>query len=959
MCGVQVGRSLKFKLLRFGFCNVNCLTNKLGYVSSFVKLRNINVFGVVETWLTSTTPDSFVSINGYQIVRVDTEGTVPKHGVCFYIQDSISFQTVQCDCHNVVIIHLILFSVFLVLVYRPPSASLQDNVKLVHFLSEFCKDKEVVIMGDFNLPEVNWLVHNAMSLHYPPLTQMFMDTFNILGLTQWVKDSTFYPSGNIIDLVFTTEYDRMGDLQLFPPFPNCGHCGVIFDYNFELQAEPVTMEMKKKAWFKGKYKMIDYHLQSLDWKYELQNRSANEMFIRLVEILTPLVDRYIPTSVSYCGSSFPSQPPATLRRARARAWKRYKDLRSTHGRRAETTQEALTNYNDLNTQYRLFFINSQINYEMSLVNSIKESPKAFHSYIRGKKVGSPTIGPLKQTDGTVTSNCAVMSELLADEFFSFYVSTDPVSPAPHQSFSGSFTDVPLSLSDVVQRFTEMEVDSSMGPDNIHPMLLHSCPTLAEPFFILFKQSLSEGAIPAVWKNSSIVPIFKKGSRYTPINYRPISLTSVCCKTLERIICEHLYKYLESNHLLSPHQFGFRRGRTVDDQLLLTYNSVTSWLDSTKVVDVVLFDFAKAFDTVCHSVLITKLRLLGVGGKVLCWIRDFLTERSMWVTVGGHRSTARSVLSGVPQGSVLGPLLFLIYINNLPVSITNNCKLFADDLKIYLKVASNTSLSLARDLSSCQRDIDQICEVAASWGLKLNAEKCVVLRFQRGEVSWDGVIPLSRYNINGEHINIVSSHKDLGVTVDNTLRFHVHIRQIVNKAAGLSSNILKTTLCRSEHFMKTLLISHIRPLLEYASPVWNTGYLGDLRLLESVQRRWTKMIDGLGDVPYSHRLAVLDLYSVKGRLLRADMLKCWKIFHGKCGLRPEDIFAVAPPIGTRGHRYKTTYSVCSTESRRRFFSHRCVGVWNSLPDDVVALESLQSFKSALHRTLGPLLYEYVD
>ena len=184
------------------------------------------------------------------------------------------------------------------------------------------------------------------------------------------------------------------------------------------------------------------------------------------------------------------------------------------------------------------------------------------------------------------------------------------------------------------------------------------------------------------------------------------------------------------------------------------------------------------------------------------------------------------------------------------------------------ITSASCHSLAVDLSSCQRDIDQICEVAGSWGLKLNAEKCVVLRFQRGFVTWNDVDSLSRYNINGELIKIVNSHKNLGVTVNTSLRFHIHIRQIVNKVAALSSNFLKATSCRFETFMKSLLMSHLHPLLEFASPVWNTSYLGDLCLLESVQRRWTKMIDGLAEILYSQCLAILDLYSVKGKLLRA-------------------------------------------------------------------------------------------
>ena len=244
MCGAERINVSEFKSLKFGFCNVNCLSNKLGYVSSVIRSLDITVFGIVETWLTSSIPDSFVFVAGYQIVRKDTVGVVPKHGICLYVENSFSFKIVECDCHNVVVIHLIKYSVFLVLVYRPPSASLQDNDKLATFLTEFCGDKEVVIMGDFNLPEVNWSIPDSISFQYSPLPRMFMDVFITLGLTQWVKLPTFYPSGNILDLVLTSEEDRIGDLELLPPFPNCGHCAVIFYYNFQFTSEN-SRERKK------------------------------------------------------------------------------------------------------------------------------------------------------------------------------------------------------------------------------------------------------------------------------------------------------------------------------------------------------------------------------------------------------------------------------------------------------------------------------------------------------------------------------------------------------------------------------------------------------------------------------------------------------------------------------------------------------------------------------------------
>ena len=229
----------------------------------------------------------------------------------------------------------------------------------------------------------------------------------------------------------------------------------------------------------------------------------------------------------------------------------------------------------------------------------------------------------------------------------------------------------------------LDVSSSMGSDELSPVLLKECRSSSSfPLTMLFRESLRTGTLPQQWKHSLVVPIFKKGSRSDPLNYRPISLTSVSCKVFERIIYKALYAYLKENVLLSDNQFGFRAGRSTEDQLLLVYNQVTSWVDCGYVVDVVLFDFSKAFDVVNHRLLLEKLSLLGVGGSLLGWIGHFLVGRRMQVVVDGSRSAPHSVVSGVPQGSVLGPLLFNIFVNHLTEGLSSQCKIFADDLKLY-------------------------------------------------------------------------------------------------------------------------------------------------------------------------------------------------------------------------------------------------------------------------------------
>ncbi|KAK4303435.1 hypothetical protein Pmani_024548 [Petrolisthes manimaculis] len=269
---------------------------------------------------------------------------------------------------------------------------------------------------------------------------------------------------------------------------------------------------------------------------------------------------------------------------------------------------------------------------------------------------------------------------------------------------------------------------------------------------------------------------------------------------------------------------------------------------------------------------------------------------MRVSVGGSLSNNVPITSGVPQGSVLGPLLFLIYVNYIGSSLTCKYMMFADDLKLFLHHPGDPSSPASAIL---QFNIDTLAATASSWGLKFAPGKCVHLCFRRGLGG-----PFNHeYYLDGIALNQASSHKDLGVMVDNKLRFHPHIRQTVAGAGGEASNLLKSRVCRSLSFMKTLFISDVRPLLDFASPVWNPGFLGDMRLLESVQRRWTKQVGDMSLLPYPERLKRLDLFSTNGRLLRLDLILCYNIFHDMSVIKPYDLFVMAPHCGTRGHPLK--------------------------------------------------------
>ena len=214
---------------------------------------------------------------------------------------------------------------------------------------------------------------------------------------------------------------------------------------------------------------------------------------------------------------------------------------------------------------------------------------------------------------------------------------------------------------------------------------------------------------------------------------------------------------------------------------------------------------------------------------------------------------------------------------------------------------------------------------------------------------------SGYFLNGVELGLVGCHKDLGVAVDSSLKFHSHINSIACKAAGLANQLLRATVCRDEFFMVSLFVSHVRPLLDFCSSVWNLGYVGDLIKLEGVQRRWTKQVTGLYDFSYLERLKILKLYSVQGRLFRADLIKTWKAFHSNVDVGLAQLFERRVHQSTRGHRFKLSIPLCRSEVRRRFLSVRVVFAWNRLPHDVVALESLGAFKSHLDRLLENEFY----
>ena len=929
--------------------NVNKLANKLNYVFNLIHDFKLDCISITETWLTKDCSTSFVDLDGFNFFRGDTDSHVGKHGAGLYVSVCYSAHKVEVDLPNLVVVYIKELNIYVFSVYRPPSYEAEQNRKLCDFLMNFSVGKDILVLGDFNLPSVVWDQEQGFNAGYVrPVDRLFLDCFAACGLTQYVLEGTFFPSGNTLDLVLSSEEGRILDVECGTPFPGCHHCPVVARMVYQF-AVPEVEKTDAWSWSKGDYDSFSDALFEVDWELLFDGLNSSDCYHIFCAIVLEMVPEFVPKQGLRRKDGWLARPPGSLVRRLKSSWRRFKELRAEFGRSHSVAQEAFNVYREVNLEYKNYSRLHQEKHEKRLIELLPVAPKAFHSYLRSRKKGCPSVGPLKDTNGNVISEQERMSAIFAEAFTSIYIEDRPRNPHVYQSSTAAMVEITLSYEVVFEKLKGLNASSSAGPDGIHPRVLFSyARVLALPLSIIFTRSLNEGILPDAWKLSRVVPIFKEGSKASPLNYRPVSMTSMPCKVMERILVDHIVEYLEENSLLANGQFGFRQGRGVEDQLLLMYGEVVNRVDSGEVVDVVYLDFSKAFDVVNHEVMIEKLALLGFSPQILSWVRAFLVGRRMFVSVGSGDSALNLVKSGVPQGSVLGPLLFLIYVNTLAAGL--NCKwyAYADDFKLY-------SVGTVGSVNILQGDLDIFADRAASWNLNLNLDKCVVMRFGVRGIERDRLC----YNLRGQSLSFVESHKDLGIVVDVGLRFHLHVSRVVRKANGLLNQLLSGTVCRESGFMVTLFVSHIRPMMDFGARLWNVGYLGDVRKLERIQRRWLMQTTGMADSRYGERLQALRLFSVHGRLLRGDLIKIWQVFHPCVDLGLGNLFDLQSHAATRSNGFKLAIPRCRSEIRRRFWSVRCVLHWNSLPADVVQASNLETFKRRLDTHMGDLFYRTVD
>ena len=527
------------------------------------------------------------------------------------------------------------------------------------------------------------------------------------------------------------------------------------------------------------------------------------------------------------------------------------------------------------------------------------------------------IGPLRK-------NCA--------SIFTLVYTTPRTDSSTHTFNTGNFVPF-FTKNDISNLLRDLNANSSPGPDGIHPVLLKNCAVaLSTPIYLIFCISLRTGSFPSTWKEANVTPIHKGGIATSVENYRPICILSAIAKVFEKVIAVYLKDHLSSTNFIHPAQHGFVKGKSCLTNLLTAIDYWTLALDNHHPCDVIYLDFKKAFDMVDHSILLKKMNALNIPEYLQCWFRSYLMNRRFRVSLRGSYSNWSTAPSGVPQRSVLGPILFNIFINDLPPCLQYSfCVLFADDLKLYLKIQSDV------DRIHLQSDLNNISLWATKNCISFNISKSAVLHLGSNNDKL-------AYFLNGVKLSPKDSIRDLGIIVDSKLKFHDQCASAAKKAISTANYVMKSFSFLTPHLFSILYKVNVRPHLEYCVQAWRPYLNKSIDILEKAQRKITKWCPGLYYIPYQTRLTMLNLPTLTNRFDRGDCIEAYKLLKNHDKYFAKLIFTLSTNSITRGHSLKLALPKFKTNARKFFFSYRVALLWNKLPDFVVSSSSVNQWKS---------------
>ena len=949
--------------------NINSLSAhnfaKLSSLKAFNSVHNFDIICLSESFLDSSfhsgNPD--LAMNGYELVRADHPLDIKRGGVCLYYKETLPIKICNINNLSECLLCEISFNnqkCFIISLYRSPSQSSNEfNIflkELEVIIDNICTPGNsdlVIIIGDFNAKLSIWNLDDSDSTEGTEISAMTSS----YGFTQIISEATHIlpNSSSCIDLLFTNQPNMITNSGVLPSIhPNCHHQIIYANINFQLFFPP---PYERQVWHfdRADCESIKQSISNIDWNRIFLDMDVNLQVETFNEYLMNILKNFIPNEIIEINDKDPPWITKAIKNKIDKKNQLYR--RYLQGGKLFSDLEVV---NDLTMSINEMILASKNCYYDRLskkLNDPKTSPKAYWSILKSffgdKKV--PIIPPLLYNDKYI-SDFKAKAELF-NNHFSEQCSLIPNSSSLPDVISGplpfpSLSSFTIDADKLLNLIRSLDINKSHGYDQISVRMLKICDSsLIKPLLIIFNNSLNSGMFPSAWKKANIIPIHKKGDKMDVKNYRPISLLPICGKLFEKVIYNTLYKYYESNDILNVNQSGFRQGDSCINQLINITHDVFQSFDSNPPLEVrgVFLDISKAFDRVWHKGLLFKLKSNGIEGNLFNLIESFLCNRLQRVVLNGQNSKWEKIAAGVPQGSILGPLLFLIYINDISDNLESNVKLFADDTSIF-------SVVLDPNLSATQlnNDLQKIQQWAYQWKMIFNPDPSK----QAQEVIF------SRKNAKPFHPNLIfnqsnvirtSSQKHLGLILDEKLNFKEHIKILIEKSSKGISVIRKLRYQISRHSLVTLYKSFIRSILEYADVIYDQPSNDSFSdKIESIQYNAALAITGAIRGTSKDKLyKELGLEYLSSRRWLKRLCLFHKIYHNKS---PEYLYRLIPQphnLFNLRNQHLIPQIFCRTNLFSDSFFPTAIKEFNKLNYQTTHDLSFQCFRKTLLKSIRPV------